>query len=325
VQGAGVAGLGLLVGCGRLAGQPPATERVLRIGYLDILRADDPDAAELWGGLRDLGYHRGDNLVVESRCADGNPEQLPSLAAELASLNLELIAASGIVAAKAASEAAPRTPIVIVRGGGDVVGTGLIASFARPGTNVTGVVTASADYVGKWLELLIEALPPISRVAVISDPTNDTTDAHLKELARAAARQQVRLQYCDVAGPEALPAVFAAMLQEQAEALILVPGSWATLQRSRIAALALANGLPAVAEWRDFTVDGGLMNYAASSADRVQRAATLVDKILKGAKPADLPVERPMRYDFVINLKTAQALGLTIPQHVLLQATEVIQ
>jgi putative tryptophan/tyrosine transport system substrate-binding protein len=325
VQGAGAVGLGLLAGCGRWPGQAPAPERVPRIGYLDVLGADDPYAAQLWEGLRDLGYHKGQNLVVESRFADGKPEQLPLLAAELAGLNLELIAASGVTAAKAASEAAPRTPVVIVRGGGDAVGTGLIASFARPGANVTGVVTASTDLIGKWLELLGEVLPRISRVAVLSDPTNETTDAHLNALARAAAHQQVRLQYLDVDEPQVLASAFAAMDQEHAEALILVPGSRATRQRSRIAALALAHGLPAVAEWRDFTADGGLMNYGASSADLVRQAATFVDKILKGAKPADLPVERPMRFDFVINLRTAQALGLTIPPHVLLQATEVIQ
>jgi putative ABC transport system substrate-binding protein len=325
VQGAGVAGLGLLAGCGRWPGQPPAPWSVHRIGYLDLRGADDSYAPALWESLRDLGYIEGQNLVVESRFADGNPLQLSQFAAELAALNLELVVASGTNPARAASEAAPQTPIVMARGGGDALGTGLIASLARPGGNITGVIGTGVALAGKWLELLKEALPAISRVALLSDPLNSSADGYLRELARASELLQIRLQAFDVTDPEGLAVVFSAMREEHAEALVLMGGGRVSGQRSRIAALALATRLPALAEWRDFTTAGGLLSYGPSTAELVRRAASFVDRILKGAKPADLPVEQPTTFDFVINLKTAQALGLTIPPHVLLQATEVIQ
>jgi putative ABC transport system substrate-binding protein len=329
VQGVGAVGLGLLAGCGRLPGQaqaPPPT-RVHRIGLLDWEQpgADGAYTPAFWEALRELGYTEGQNLVVESRFAAGNLEQLPALTAELAASNVELIVTMGNAATNAAREGAPQIPIVVARGGGDPVGAGRITSFARPGGNVTGVITATVDIAGKWLELLKGAVPTISRVALLADPLNETTDAHLRELGRAAEFLQVRLQSLDLDEPEALPAAFAAMRQEHAEALVLVPGGRASPLRARTAALALANGLPAVAEWRAFTVEGGLMSYGPSRTDMARRAASFVDRMLKGAKPADLPVERPMRFDLVINATTAQALSLTIPQHVLLQATEVIQ
>jgi putative tryptophan/tyrosine transport system substrate-binding protein len=327
VQGAGLASAGLLAGCGRLPWQAQAPGRVHRIGYLDWEQpsADDSDTLAFWEALRDLGYTEGQNLVVESRVAAGNLEQLPTLAAELVASNVELIVAMGNASANAAREAAPRTPIVWARGGGDPVGTGRIASYARPGGNITGVVTASVDLAGKWLDLLKETVPALSRVALLADPLNETTDVFLRELAGAAELLQIRLQFLELDDPEALTAAFSAMRQEHAEALVLVPGGRASPQRARIVALALANGLPAVTEQRRFTVAGGLMSYGPSRADMARRAAGLVDRILQGAKPADLPVEQPMRFDFVINLQTAQALGLTIPPHILAQATEVIQ
>jgi putative tryptophan/tyrosine transport system substrate-binding protein len=327
VQGVGAAGLGLLAGCGRWPGQAQAPGRVHRIGYLDWSHpsVDEPYTLAFWEALRDLGYTEGQNLVVESRVAAGNLEQLPALAEELAASNIELIVAMGNASANAAREAAPRTPIVWARAGGDPVRTRRIASFARPGGNVTGVVTASVDLAGKWLELLKETVPALSRVALLADPLNESTVVFLSELAGAAELLQIRLQYLELDDPEALTAAFAAMQQEHAEALVLVPGGQASLQRARIAALALAHGLPAVTEQRTFTDAGGLLSYGPSRADMGRRAASLVDRILRGAQPADLPVERPMRFDFVINAKTAQALGLTIPAHVLLQATEVIQ
>jgi putative tryptophan/tyrosine transport system substrate-binding protein len=187
------------------------------------------------------------------------------------------------------------------------------------------VVTATVDLAGKWLELLKEVVPAISRVALLADPRNENTDPQLRELARAAEILQVRLQSLDVDAPEALTAAFSAMQQEQAEARVLVPGGRAALQQASIAALALANRLPAVAEWRDFTVTGGLMSYGPSRADMVRRAAYYVDRILKGAQPADLPVERPMRFDFVVNMQTARDLRITFPNEILLQVTEVLQ
>ena len=322
VQGAGVAGLGLLAGCGRLPGQAPA--QAWRIGYLNQ-SFDGPQTDGLREGLRDLGYVEGQNLVIEYRFAEGQLERLPSLAAELAASHPALIVANGSVAPRIASEAAPGMPIVIAGGGGAPIETGLIAGFAQPGGNITGVITASADIAAKWLELLRETLPTLSRVALLSDPTVNITVVHLREMERAAAILGVRLQSLNLGEPAELPDAFTAMQQGHAEGLILLPGGRAGAQRSRIAELALAQRLPAVSEWREFAEAGGLIAYGTNSANLSRRAATFVDKILKGAKPADLPVERPMRFDLVINAKTAQALGLTIPQHVLLQVTEVIQ
>jgi putative ABC transport system substrate-binding protein len=324
VQGAGVAGLGLLAGCGRLPGPAP-TPVVHRIGYLDLRGSDDPERAMLWEALGELGYREGQNLLVESRLADGDLERLASFATELAAQNLELIVAAGTIPAGLASKATSQTPIVMMRG--DAVGLGpeVIASFSRPGGNLTGVVTAAADYAGKWLELLNEVLPELARVALLFDPMNDSSPAQLQVLEHAAEVLHIGLQHLTVAEPDKLAAAFSVMKEEHAGALILVPGGRATLQRAQIAALALMNQIPAMSEWPDFAASSGLMGYGASRADLIHRAATFVDRVLKGEKPADLPVERPMRFDFVINLKTAQALGLTIPQHVLLQATDVIQ
>jgi putative tryptophan/tyrosine transport system substrate-binding protein len=320
----GVAGLGLLAGCGRWPWQAARPVRVPRIGYLE------PASERTWfdafrAALGELGYVEGQSLSIEYRSAEGQPERLPGLATELAVSNVELVVARGSAAALAAADAAPATPIVLGSGGGDAVGTGLIASFARPGGNITGVNTASVDIAAKWLELLKEAVPTLSRVAVLSDPTPPVTSAHLTEIERAAATLGVRLQALSLGAPEELTGAFSAMQQEHAEGLVLLPGGRAGPQRSRIAALALTNGLPSVSEWREFAAGGGLLAYGTNVTDLLRRAAVFVDKILKGAKPADLPVERPMRFDFVINLKTAQALGLTIPHEILLQVTEVIQ
>jgi putative tryptophan/tyrosine transport system substrate-binding protein len=324
VHGAGAVGLGLLAGCGRLPWQAAQPVRVWRIGYLEP--ASEPTWFEAFrAALVELGYVEGQNLSIENRFAEGQPERLPSLAAELAALNVELVVARGSAAALATADTAPATPIVLATGGGDAVGSGLIASFARPGGNITGVNTASVDIAAKWLELLKEAVPTLSRVALLSDPHAAVTNAHLTEMERAAATLGVELQALNLGAPEQLTGAFSAMQQEHAEGLVLVPGGRAGPQRSRIAALALTYGLPAVSEWRDFAAGGGLLAYGTNVTDLVRRAAVFVDKILKGAKPADLPMERPMRFDFVINLKTAQALGLTIPHHVLLQATEVLQ
>jgi putative ABC transport system substrate-binding protein len=279
----------------------------------------------LWEALGALWNREGQNLLVEYRLAEGDLERLASFATELAAQNFELIIAAGTTPAEFATKATSQTPIVIVRG--DTVGLGrdVIASFARPGGNLTGVVTAAADYAGKWLELLHEVLPGLTRVAVLFDPLNDSSAAQLQVLEQGAEVLHIRLQHLTVAEADRLAAAFPAMHEEGAGALILVPGARATLQRAQVAALALANQIPAISEWPEFAANSGLMSYGANRADLLRRAATFVDRVLKGAKPADLPIERPTRFDLVINLQTAQALGLTIPQHVLLQATEIIQ
>jgi putative ABC transport system substrate-binding protein len=324
VHGAGAVGLGLLAGCGRLPWQAAQPVRVWRIGYLEP--ASEPTWFEAFrAALVELGYVEGQNLSIENRFAEGQPERLPGLAAELAALNVELLVARGAGAALAAADAAPATPIVLGSGGGDAVGSGLIDSFARPGGNITGVNTASVDIAAKWLELLKEAVPTLSRVALLSDPTAPVTHAHLREMERAAATLGIQLQALNLGAPEEVTGAFSAMQQEHAEGLVLLPGGRAGPQRSRIAALALTNGWPAASEWREFAVSGGLLAYGTNVTDLVRRAAVFVDKILKGAKPADLPMERPMLFELVINLKTAQALGLTIPPHVLAQATQLIQ
>ena len=322
MQGASVVGLGLLAGCGRLPGQAQAP--AWRIGYLHQ-SFDGPQTDGLRQGLRDLGYVEGQNLVVEYRFAEGRLERLPALAAELVGFQPVLIAANGSIAPRVVSDAAPSMPIVISGGGGAPVELGLVAGFARPGGNITGVITASVDIAAKWLEMLREALPGLSRVALLSDPTADISVVHVREIERAAVILGVQVQSLSLGDPAELPALFATIQQAPADGLILLPGGRAGAQRSRIAELALAHHLPAVSEWREFAEAGGLMAYGADAVNLSYRAATFVDKILKGAKPADLPVERPMHFEFVINLKSAQTLGLALPQRVLLQATEIIQ
>ena len=321
--GLALTSLGLLAGCG-IAPSVTHRPKVRRIGFLYSRSAGDPPIEGFRQGLRDLGYAEGRDIAIEFRFAEGQSERFPALAAELAEANVEVIVDRPADAARAAGQAAPSTPIVLAGGGGDPVGTGLIAGFARPGGNITGVSTASVDHVAKWLELLQGAVPGLSRVATLSDPRTPITAAHLREVERAAGTLRLHLQSLDLGEPDDLAPAFSVMEQGRAEGLVLLPGGRAGVQIPQIAGLAAAHGLPAIAEGREFAASGGLMAYGADEIALARRSAAFVDKVLKGTKPADLPMERPTVFEFVLNHRAARALGLTIPQSVLAQATEII-
>jgi putative ABC transport system substrate-binding protein len=322
-----LSGLGALSAAPSFARAQPAS-RVYRIGYL----GSDPVATEaaespfgvFLGRLRELGYVEGRNMVVERRFTEGRNERYRAFATELVNLKVDLIVAPGTPAILAAKEATSTIPIVTVIVS-DPVGSQLIASLARPGGNVTGMSSSARDITAKGLELLKEIAPRLSRVAVLWNRTSTAHVAMLKELEAAGRTLRVRLQLIDVRTPKDIESAFAAMTKERAEALIPLDGPDIFVQRRRIVELALQHRLPTVFLNRFYTDAGALMSYGPSFADLHGRAATYVDKILKGAKPADLPVEQPTKFELVINHKTAKALGLTIPPSLLQRADEVIQ
>jgi putative tryptophan/tyrosine transport system substrate-binding protein len=322
VQGAGVAGLGLLAGCGLPSSAPPAAARVYRIGFLKGGPVDAEDVlliAAFRQGLSDLGYVEGQNLVIEERNADGDGDQVVK-AAELVGLQPEVIVVVSATVARSALAATTTIPIVSA-GPGDMVGLGLVVSLARPGGNVTGLTVPSL--AGKQLQLLHETVPQLSRAGVLFDTANTGFRPHLYEAAARTLGLQV--QFVGVGGPEELEPAFETALREHVDGLLVGQGGMISANHRRIAELAIQHRLPSVWQHSDAAGRGGLMAYAPNRAGMYRYAASYVDKILKGAKPADLPIEQPREFDFAINLKTAQALGLTIPPHVLLQATEVIQ
>ena len=271
-------------------------------------------------GLRDLGYVEGQTIVLEYRFAAGQNERLPALAAELVHLQVDLLVTNNPAGAQAAKDATETIPIVTATGGHHVV-----ASLARPGGNITGLTLMAPELAGKRLEILKEALPHVSRVAVLQNAGNPASPDELREIEAAARGLGLQLHALAVWHPDELDSVFAAMTREGAEALIVQGDAVFWYHRTRLVALAAQHRLPAVFDAREFADAGGLMTYGASVPDSHRRAAVYVDKILKGTKPADLPVERPVKFEFVINLKTAKALGVTIPPALLFQADEVIQ
>jgi putative ABC transport system substrate-binding protein len=326
VQGAGVVGLGLLAGCGRLPWQAQEPAKIPRVGFLypRPLSAPPDRVAPFREGLRELGYVEGQNIELVLRSAEGEYERLPALAAELVRLPVDVIVASAMPAIQAAQQATSTIPIVmglVV----DPVETGLTTSLARPGGNITGLSMMATALAAKQLELLKETAPALSDVAVLWNPANPGNPPQLRQVEAAARALELRLGPVEARSPTEFEGAFEAITREQSDGLIVLVDTVFIDYRARIADFASTTRLPAVYGLRDHVEAGGLMSYSASQADMMRRAATYVDKILKGAKPADLPIEQPTIFDFVINLKTAQALGLTIPQHVLLQATEVIQ
>jgi putative ABC transport system substrate-binding protein len=270
-----------------------------------------------------LGYLEGQNIAFESRFGEGKPDQLLRLAAELVGLKVDVIVTSGTPATQAAKQATRTIPIVMAQLA-DPVGAGLVASLGRPGGNVTGLTTQDADLSGKRLGLLREVVPKVTRFALLVDETNPGTVLIARGTQVAARSAGVHLQSVGVSGPGELEHAFSAMKEARAGALIVESSSMLFPWRARLAELALKNGLPTMFAQGEYAEAGGLMAYAADFSDLFRRAATFVDKILKGAKPADLPVEQPTKYDVVINLKTAKALGLTVPPPLLLQAGKVI-
>ena len=302
--------------------QQPA--KVPRIGFL---RAEVPPESYIEAfrqGLREHGYVEGQNILIEYRWAEGNEERLRSLVGELIRLKVDLIVTSAPAATRAAKEATTTIPIVMVHVA-DPVAFGLVASLARPGGNVTGFALLFPELSGKRLEVLKDALPKLSRVAVLWNAANPFKVYDLKEVQAVASTLRVTLQTLPVRGPEDLDDAFQAAVKSGAGGLITLEDPFTGAHRTRIVDLALKHRLPAVYGTRVFVDAGGLMSYGPNPVDQSRRAATYVDKILKGAKPGDLPVQQPTRFELVINLKTAKALGLTIPQSLLFRADEVIQ
>jgi putative tryptophan/tyrosine transport system substrate-binding protein len=275
-------------------------------------------------GLRDLGWVEGQNLTFERRYAEGKYEALPGLAAELVRLRVDVIVPFGTLATRAAKNATETIPIVFARVG-DPVGSGLVHSLARPGGNLTGVSVLSVELGAKRLELLREALPGVTRVGVLWDPSFSPDAAELRQIEGAARSFGVRLQPVAVQGPEEFEGALLAMKRQRAGDVYVMGGLVFAEHRNRLAALAAKIRLPIMVWRRELVEAGGLLSYGPNFRDTYRRAAGYVDKVLKGAKPADLPVEQPTQLELVINLKTAKALGLTIPPSVLARADEVIQ
>jgi putative tryptophan/tyrosine transport system substrate-binding protein len=295
-----------------------------RVGFLGPrTRADAaPYLEPFLLGLRELGWVEGKNIFIEYRWAEGRSERLPDLAAELVGLKVDVILAGPTSAAVAAKNATSTIPIVTTSAGDP--GFGLVASLSRPGGNVTGLAfSVDMATFGKGLELLKETVPKVRRVAVLSNPANPAHELALKEVA--ARSVGVRLQLLEARGPNEFDSAFAAMARERAGALLVMADSTFGFHRIRLRDLAAKGRLPAMYGLREHPEAGGLMSYGADNRDNFRRAATYVDKILKGAKPADLPIEQPTKFELVINLKTAKALGLTIPPSLLARADEVIQ
>jgi putative tryptophan/tyrosine transport system substrate-binding protein len=294
-----------------------------RIGVLRAGAPPDPNVEGFRQGLRELGYVEGQNVVIEYRWAEGKIDRLAGLAAELVRLKVDVIVTGGGQATQAAMSATSTIPIVTGAAGSPA--TGLIASLARPGGNVTGLTVVNVELSAKKVELLKETLPKIARVAILGDRTNPSYELILQETQRAARLLGLQLEVVEVRGANDLEGAFAAMTRGGAGAFIHAPSEFFFAHRRRLLNLAAKSRLPGVGDTRDFVNEGGFMSYGPSLPQLFRRAATYVDKILKGAKPADLPVEQPTKFELVINLKTAKALGLTIPPAVLARADEVIE
>jgi putative ABC transport system substrate-binding protein len=300
--------------------------RIYRIGFLSVANSSSmaPRVDAFRQGLRELGYVEGKNITIEFRWADGRNERLRGLASDLAQLKVSIVVAHGVAATDAAKKASATTPIVCFACG-DLLATGLVTSLARPGGNVTGQTIVAPDVSGKRLELLREVVPALTRVAILWNPDNPVSVPELKETEAAARSLGLQLHSLGVSNPDEFRTAFAAMTKARAEALVVFSDAMYFGERKQIADLATKNRLPAISWTGEFAKSGGLMGYGPDVLAISRRAATYVDKILKGATPADLPIEQPTKFEFVVNLKTARTLGLTIPQTLLLRANYVIQ
>jgi putative tryptophan/tyrosine transport system substrate-binding protein len=297
-------------------------QKVPRIGYLSPSVANRPTFTQ---GLRDLGYIEGKNIFIEWRANEGQLDRNHALAVELVRLKVDIIVAAGSGEIRAAKEATSAIPIVMVRGG-DPVGSGFVASLARPGGNITGLATLRPELSGKRLELLNEILPNLSRVAVFASSTSADYGLVLKEVETAAKQIGVQLQWQDIRSPGDIERAFKEALKNRAEGVLFrVPGPSLSSHRPKIVSVASKSRLPVIYESAQEVDTGGLMSYGLNGNDLYRRAAVYVDKILKGAKPGDLPVEQPTKFDFIINLKAAKQIGLTIPPNVLARADRVIK
>ena len=309
--------------------QAQQLKKVSRIGYLSSFDpASDSVATEaIRLGLHELGYIEGQNIAIEYRYAEGKLDRFPGLAAELVRLKVDIIVvAGGETWIRAAKNATKTIPLVMVGIGIEPVKAGLVKSLARPGGNVTGITALGRELGGKRLELLKEAVPKLARVAVLYDPANPGNVLQVKEDLPIAARAlKLTILPSEARAADDFEKVFAAMSKERPDGLVVTGGTVMRTNRKRIAGFALKSRLPSVVSSEEFVEAGGLMSYAADDADNYRRVAIYVDKILKGAKPGDLPVEQPTKFELVINLKTAQQIGVTIPQKVLARADRVIK
>ena len=322
-----VGGFALVIAFVGLAGGAGAqSTKIPRIGYLAAnSRAATSARAEAFRqGLRELGYVEGKNLAIEHRYADGNPDRLPALAAELVRLKVDIIVSGGPSSTHAAREATVTIPIVMAQHP-DPVGSGFVASLAQPGGNITGLSNLAPELSGKRLELMKEIVPKLSRVAIVGTSTAPGYGQMLKELELAARALKVQLQYLDVLEPKDIETTFRAASNQRAEAALTLNSPVFNSHRTRFVELAVKHRLPTMYDRAEFVEDGGLMTYGVSFNDLDRRAATYVDKILKGRKPADLPVEQPIKFEFIVNLKAAKQIELTIPPNVLARADRVIR
>jgi putative tryptophan/tyrosine transport system substrate-binding protein len=300
-------------------------KKVPRIGYLTAASASAmvPRANAFRQGLRELGYVEGKNILIEYQYADGKLDRLPALAAELVRLNIDIIVSGGPAATRPAREATSTIPIIMAQDG-DPVGNGFVASLAQPGGNITGLSTVAPEMSGKRLELLKEIIPKLSRVAVFGNSSDPGNARVLKETELAAAAFGLKLQYIEVVSLADIETAFRSASKGRADAVLLIPNPILTPHRALVADLAVKSRLPVIYDTQ-YVEAGGLMTYGVNLPDLDRRAATYVDKILKGAKPADLPVEQPTKFEFIINLKAAQQIGLTIPPNVLARADKVLK
>jgi putative ABC transport system substrate-binding protein len=318
--------LGLALLAAPLAAEAQPAGRTVTIGYLGNSSPSlESNLVEAFReGLRQLGYVEGRNLIIKYEWAEGQQERHPALARELVRLKPDVILTAGTPGALAARQATQSIPIVMTSSG-DPVAAGLVASLAKPGGNVTGLSVLQPELQGKRLELLKEAVPKLSRLAVLRNPDNPLTAIDWKAMQPAAEALGVKLQPVEARGPNDLGRALARIKAAHPDGLFVIGDRFLFAYRASIVQFVVKNRLPGISTWREFAQEGGLMAYGPDYAGMYRRAAAYVDKILKGAKPADLPVEQPTRFELVVNLKTAKALGLTLPQSVLVRADHVIQ
>jgi putative ABC transport system substrate-binding protein len=301
-------------------------KKIPRLGFLFVssLSSNLARVNAFRQGLRELGYIEGKNIIIEWRSADGKPDRLPAIASELVHLQLDALVTAGPAATGPAKQATATTPIIMAQDS-DPIGNGFVASLARPGGNITGLSALSPEISGKQLELLKEIVPKLSRLAVFGISNRPGNAQALKEIELAARPLGVQLQYLDIPTANDIETAFGAASKGRADAVLMLGNPVTTSHRSQITAFAAKNRLAAIYDRPEFVEDGGLMTYSVSQNDLYRRAATYVYKILKGAKPADLPVEQPTKFELVINLKAAKQIGLTIPPTVLARADKVIR
>lgn len=298
---------------GFLAMRSPATSNRTKVTYGAFLR-----------GMRELGYVDGKNLIIEWRFADGKDERLPGLAAELVQLKVDVIVAAGVQPTSAAQKATTTIPIVMGNNS-DPVGNGFVGSLARPGGNITGLSNLTGDLGPKYFEMLRRMAPKLSRLAILMNPTNVSHAMFLKTVQAVAQKSSVNILPVEARSPKEIENAFSTITRHSAEAVIVANDLFFDQQLRQIAELSAKNRLPSVAAVQEYVEVGGLMSYGPNFAENYRRAATYVDKILKGAKPGDIPVEQPTKLELVINRKTAKALGLTIPQSLLISADKMIE